>query len=83
MRKIFLILAVVAFCGLDAYGLRAATGNIDRLDAEKGQIYLNGNNLNLTAAFVGSGTNTGDETLATIKSKLGITTLSGSNTGDE
>ena len=30
-----------------------------------------------------SGTNTGDETLATIKSKLGITTLSGSNTGDQ
>lgn len=30
-----------------------------------------------------SGTNTGDETLSTIKSKLGITTLSGSNTGDQ
>jgi len=30
-----------------------------------------------------SGTNSGDETLATIKSKLGITTLSGSNTGDQ
>ena len=30
-----------------------------------------------------SGTNTGDETLASIKSKLGITTLSGSNTGDQ
>ena len=30
-----------------------------------------------------SGTNTGDETLATIKSKLGISTLSGSNTGDQ
>ena len=30
-----------------------------------------------------SGTNTGDETLSTIKTKLGITTLSGSNTGDE
>lgn len=30
-----------------------------------------------------SGTNTGDETLTTIKSKLGITTLSGSNTGDQ
>lgn len=30
-----------------------------------------------------SGTNTGDETLATIKSKLGITTLSGANTGDQ
>ena len=29
------------------------------------------------------GTNTGDETLATIKTKLGITTLSGSNTGDQ
>ncbi len=30
-----------------------------------------------------SGINSGDETLATIKSKLGITTLSGSNTGDQ
>jgi hypothetical protein len=30
-----------------------------------------------------SGTNTGDETLATIKAKLGIATLSGSNTGDQ
>ena len=30
-----------------------------------------------------SGTNTGDETITTIKSKLGITTLSGSNTGDQ
>lgn len=32
---------------------------------------------------VNSGTNTGDETTATIKSKLSITTLSGSNTGDQ
>jgi hypothetical protein len=30
-----------------------------------------------------SGTNSGDETSSTIKSKLGITTLSGSNTGDQ
>ena len=30
-----------------------------------------------------SGVNTGDETLATIKTKLGVTTLSGSNTGDQ
>lgn len=30
-----------------------------------------------------SGTNTGDETDTTIKTKLGITTLSGSNTGDQ
>jgi len=30
-----------------------------------------------------SGKNTGDETTETIKSKLGITTLSGSNTGDQ
>ena len=30
-----------------------------------------------------SGDNTGDETLSSIKSKLGVTTLSGSNTGDE
>lgn len=39
-----------------------------------------------TGAVTGSnlsGTNTGDETLTTIKTKLGITTLSGSNTGDQ
>jgi hypothetical protein len=30
-----------------------------------------------------TGTNTGDETLATIKTKLGVTILSGDNTGDE
>jgi hypothetical protein len=30
-----------------------------------------------------SGVNTGDETVTTIKTKLGITTLSGSNTGDQ
>jgi hypothetical protein len=30
-----------------------------------------------------SGTNSGDETVTTIKTKLGITTLSGSNTGDQ
>lgn len=30
-----------------------------------------------------SGVNSGDETLATIKTKLGVTTLSGSNTGDQ
>jgi hypothetical protein len=38
---------------------------------------------NLTTIGNQSGTNTGDETVTTIKSKLGITTLSGSNTGDE
>jgi hypothetical protein len=30
-----------------------------------------------------TGTNTGDETVTTIKTKLGITTLSGANTGDQ
>jgi len=34
-------------------------------------------------AAVATGVNTGDETTATIKTKLGITTLSGSNTGDQ
>jgi len=38
---------------------------------------------NLTVIGNTSGTNTGDETLSTIKTKLGITTLSGSNTGDQ
>jgi hypothetical protein len=39
----------------------------------------------LTSDITGtnSGVNTGDETASTIKSKLGITTLSGSNTGDQ
>ena len=47
--------------------------------------------LGVSAAMVGapagsgtsSGANTGDETLATIKTKLGVTVLSGSNTGDQ
>jgi len=38
---------------------------------------------NLTTIGNTSGVNTGDETITTIKSKLGITTLSGSNTGDQ
>lgn len=37
----------------------------------------------LTRLVSTSGTNTGDETVSTIKTKLGITTLSGSNTGDQ
>ncbi len=42
-------------------------------------------NIALTSDITGvnSGTNTGDETASTIKTKLGITTLSGSNTGDQ
>ena len=41
-------------------------------------------NVTVTASDLGiSGTNTGDETLSSIKTKLGITTLSGSNTGDQ
>lgn len=36
-----------------------------------------------TVVAATSGANTGDETLSTIKTKLGITTLSGSNTGDQ
>jgi hypothetical protein len=36
-----------------------------------------------TGTGTASGANTGDETLATIKTKLGVTTLSGSNTGDQ
>lgn len=36
-----------------------------------------------TLLLLQSGTNTGDETTASIKSKLGISTLSGSNTGDQ
>jgi hypothetical protein len=36
-----------------------------------------------TFSGTSSGTNTGDETVTTIKTKLGITTLSGANTGDQ
>ena len=45
----------------------------------------NSGTIALTSDITGinSGTNTGDETAVTIKSKLGITTLSGSNTGDQ
>ena len=38
---------------------------------------------NLTIIGNQSGTNTGDETATSIKTKLGITTLSGNNTGDQ
>lgn len=38
---------------------------------------------NSAALALVSGTNTGDETVSTIKTKLGISTLSGSNTGDQ
>jgi len=45
----------------------------------------NSGTIALTSDITGtnSGTNTGDETATTIKSKLGITTLSGNNTGDQ
>jgi len=51
----------------------AATTSADGLMSAADKTKLNGV----------SGTNTGDETLATIKTKLGIATLSGSNTGDQ
>lgn len=41
------------------------------------------NDTDITRLADTSGTNTWDETNSTIKSKLGITTLSGSNTGDQ
>lgn len=83
MKKIFLILAAVVLLGLGIVKA-SSIGNIDRLDNEKGQIYLNGHNLNLTAAAtiegthsgtssgVNTGGNSGDETTTTIKSKLGV-----------
>jgi hypothetical protein len=46
-------------------------------------IVANGTISGLNFSGTSSGTNTGDETLSTIKTKLGITTLSGSNTGDQ
>lgn len=40
-------------------------------------------NAKATGNGTANGTNTGDETLTSIKTKLGITTLSGANTGDQ
>lgn len=55
---------------------------------ETDPVYTASEAANITASDITklgnlSGINTGDETVATIKSKLGITTLSGSNTGDQ
>jgi len=54
--------------GGEVYNIEDFNGNMDILDG---------------AVPIVSGSNTGDETLATIKTKLGISTLSGSNTGDQ
>jgi len=64
--------------GLVTSGADATTADIaDSLDKR----YVT--DANLTTIGNQSGVNTGDETITTIKSKLGITTLSGSNTGDQ
>jgi hypothetical protein len=64
--------------GLVTSGADATTADIaDSLDKR----YVT--DANLTTIGNQSGVNTGDETTATIKTKLGITTLSGSNTGDQ
>ena len=52
----------------------------------KGGVATDGDTLGKLRALItgtNTGVNTGDETLATIKTKLGITTLSGVNTGDQ
>lgn len=65
---------------------QALTGNIvltpDNLD-DTSSTHKFTNAAGITKIANTSNTNTGDETLATIKTKLGITTLSGSNTGDQ
>ena len=64
--------------GLVTSGADATTADIaDSLDKR----YVT--DANLTTIGNQSGVNTGDETTATIKTKLGITTLSGNNTGDQ
>jgi hypothetical protein len=64
-------------------GNKTQTGNIWTISDNNGYnlAYFDGNAY-LTTGNI-SGLNTGDETETTIKSKLGITTLSGSNTGDQ
>jgi lysophospholipase L1-like esterase len=60
-------------------GTTANDGTGDPIRAAFGKV-----NDNFTEIYTANtGTNTGDETLESIKSKLGITTLSGSNTGDQ
>ena len=71
-------------------------GAVDSVNAKVGAIVLNPDDLDDATSLhkfvaVGditklsnlSGTNAGDETVDTIKTKLGITLLSGSNTGDQ
>jgi len=53
----------------------------DKVDKEAGSRLITSSEATLLGNT--SGTNTGDETDTTIKTKLGITTLSGSNTGDQ
>ncbi len=67
----------------DAFGLVTAGA-----DATTADIAPSTNRNYVTDAQSGvlsntSGTNTGDETVSTIRTKLGIATLSGSNTGDQ
>ena len=54
------------------------SGKVDKVAGER---LINASEI--TKLSQQSGTNTGDETLSTIKTKLGITTLSGNNTGDQ
>jgi hypothetical protein len=57
------------------------TGLAAKVDKATGKSLLDDTEITRLAAI--TGTNTGDETDATIKSKLGISTLSGANTGDQ
>lgn len=67
----------------DAKGLVTAGADATTADIADSSNKRYVSDANLTTIGNQSNTNTGDETAATIKTKLGITTLSGSNTGDQ
>ena len=76
-KRIALLVALVVLVG--GYAMATGLGNLDRLANEKGQLYMNGHDVNVTGASTlsgahtgtSTGTNTGDETQTTIKTKLG------------
>jgi len=65
--------------------VRATTVEASKVDKVSGKDLSTNDFTNTLLALLNnqSGVNTGDETITSIKTKLGITTLSGSNTGDE
>lgn len=60
-------------------------GAVDSVNGQTGEVVLDSDDISDVGKIhkFSTGTNTGDETASTIKTKLEITTLSGSNTGDQ